>query len=120
MQFLVSRNFISRETINLLPLTKRKLKKEQISKLYTAAMDTFYPIAINRRFDPLPGCEKEKIKETLIESRTFLIELPKDAEKNFDNTKKLIATVSKKCGCRHVAIRRNVSDKSKLSFLNAL
>ena len=89
------------------------MKEDQIARLFQAAMDTFYPIAINRRFDHLPGCEKEKVKEKKIESRTFLIELPQSAQTNFLQTKKLIAVIAKKCGCRHVAIKRKVAQSCK-------
>uniref|UniRef100_A0A914ZDD2 LAGLIDADG homing endonuclease n=1 Tax=Panagrolaimus superbus TaxID=310955 RepID=A0A914ZDD2_9BILA len=102
IRLLMSRNFGFSERISLKPVTKRYLEPSQCLTLHFAAEDTFYPIAINRRFACLPGTSGDQKLHKVTEGITFIVEIPR----NSPNYKELFETLAKKCGCKYLVLRK--------------
>jgi hypothetical protein len=51
----MTRQFGNMKKVTLEPITRRTLDETHCRPLYYAAIDTFYSIAVNRRFESLPS-----------------------------------------------------------------
>ena len=110
----MTRSFGYATEISLMPFTKTPLDSLACLTLYYAALDTFYPIAVNRRFDSLPGASKEfKAMKKVTEGNLFVVEIP---QFDFENNKYLFNVVARRCGCTRVAIRKKPAKKGKKKF----
>uniref|UniRef100_A0AC34F872 RNA-directed RNA polymerase n=1 Tax=Panagrolaimus sp. ES5 TaxID=591445 RepID=A0AC34F872_9BILA len=102
IRFLMSRNFGFSERISLKPVTDKYLEPSQCLALYFAAEDTFYPIAVNRRYECLPGTSEDIKLHKITEGITFICEVPKYS----DDYKDLFEKLAFKCGCKYLVLRR--------------
>uniref|UniRef100_A0AC35FAJ8 RNA-directed RNA polymerase n=1 Tax=Panagrolaimus sp. PS1159 TaxID=55785 RepID=A0AC35FAJ8_9BILA len=117
IRFLMARSFGFSEKISLNPVTERFLEPYQCLALYFAAEDTFYPIAVNRRFDCLPGTsEDRKTIQKVTEGCVFIVEIPKGSQ----NYKELFESLAKKCGCSYLVLRRKPDRMNAKCFRVAL
>uniref|UniRef100_A0A914PAM2 RNA-dependent RNA polymerase n=1 Tax=Panagrolaimus davidi TaxID=227884 RepID=A0A914PAM2_9BILA len=105
IQFLMTRNFGFSERISMKPVAKNYLEPSQCRILYFAAQYTFYPLAVNRRFDGLPGTlEDQKTIQKITEGSVFLVEIPRSCV----NYKQLFGQLALKCDCKYLVFRKNV------------
>ena len=107
IRYLMTRSFGFTGSVSLTPvLENEELTPNQCQSLYYLAMDTFYAIAANRRFDCLPTEYFEKTNQKKLEKHTegltFSVELPQSCH----NYKELLETVAVKCGCARLALRK--------------
>lgn len=109
LQFLMSHKFGHQDGLSLMPFSTAKLTVSQCFDLNAAANQTYYPIALNRRFDALPGNCNDDIKqmERCIEGDFIVIEIPKRT--NYDYLT-MIKEVALKCGCKYI-VRQKKPEK---------
>uniref|UniRef100_A0AC34GR65 RNA-directed RNA polymerase n=1 Tax=Panagrolaimus sp. ES5 TaxID=591445 RepID=A0AC34GR65_9BILA len=119
IQCLLTQKFISSEVFSLLPFSKRVLQKSQCLMIYYKAMETFYPIAVNRTFGTLPGVKENErnFDGNNVEAEVFVIEIPMEVE----NYEELLKLLGEKCGCKYITIKRKPENKiGKTTFRVAL
>uniref|UniRef100_A0A914Y9C6 RNA-directed RNA polymerase n=1 Tax=Panagrolaimus superbus TaxID=310955 RepID=A0A914Y9C6_9BILA len=100
----LTQKFIASDVFSLLPFSKRILQKHQCLMLHYKAMETFYPIAVNRIFHALPGVQENEsnFEDKIVEAEIFVIEMPM----NVENYEELLKKLGEKCGCKYVTIKR--------------
>lgn len=103
IRFIMTRSFGYSHEISLMPFSKKALDSSTCLALYYAALDTFYPIAVNRRFDSLPGASRElKSMKKVTEGNLFVVEIPQSEIGNI----KLFKIVARRCKCEYVVLRK--------------
>ncbi|KAE9555686.1 hypothetical protein FO519_001157 [Halicephalobus sp. NKZ332] len=108
LQFLMSYKFGHQNGFSLMPFSTGKLTASQCFDLNAAANQTYYPIALNRRFDVLPGNTGDvKQVEKCIEGDFIVIEIPKRT--NYDYMT-MIKDVALRCGCKYI-VRQKKPEK---------
>ena len=111
IQFIMTRSFGYTQKLSLQPFSAESLEASQCLALYYAALDTFYPIAVNRRFDCLPGSSTNiKAMKKVTEGNLFVVEIPQC----HSDYKSLFDAVASKCGCKYVVLRKKPVKISKL------
>ena len=106
----MTRSFGYTQKLSLLPFSSESLETSQCLALYYAALDTFYPIAVNRRFDCLPGSTTHiKAMKKVTEGNLFVVEIPQ----SIIDYKPLFDAVARKCGCKYVVLRKKLVKISK-------
>uniref|UniRef100_A0A914Y7N1 DUF7636 domain-containing protein n=1 Tax=Panagrolaimus superbus TaxID=310955 RepID=A0A914Y7N1_9BILA len=108
----MSRKFGFSERISLEPVTEMYLESSQCLALHFAAEDTFYPIAINRRYACLPGTSGDQKLHKITEGITFIVEIPR----NCSDYKYLLEALSMRCGCKYLVLRRKSDRMNNKSF----
>uniref|UniRef100_A0AC35GXF1 RNA-directed RNA polymerase n=2 Tax=Panagrolaimus sp. PS1159 TaxID=55785 RepID=A0AC35GXF1_9BILA len=114
IRFIMTRQFGNMKKVTLEPITKRTLDETHCRPLYYAAIDTFYSIAVNRRFENLPGGNaNDKLIEKVAEGSIFIIELPRIAVEDYQD---LCSRVAKRCGLSYVVLRKKPDRVNQKSF----
>uniref|UniRef100_A0AC34R5S7 RNA-directed RNA polymerase n=1 Tax=Panagrolaimus sp. JU765 TaxID=591449 RepID=A0AC34R5S7_9BILA len=107
IKYLMSYEFGSHKSFTFGEISPKIWTDFECQELHIAATQTFYPIAVNRRFDVIPGNidSTTTYVEKYIEGSHFVIEVPKrfdigDSKDNkYDDMLKKIAI---KCGCKRI------------------
>lgn len=111
IQYFMSQSFGSLDELSLEDFYGPVINRAAIVDLSTAAHQTFYTIALNRKFNVIPGNDASEVAVfNEMEGMQLIFEIPKHSEYNYDEMLKKVAL---KCGCKQIARRRKPEKFSK-------
>lgn len=108
---MMTKNFCNSENITFAPFTTQIMDGITCKALHYISIDTFYSVAVSRRFGNLPGTPKdeENIGSRVAEGNTFIIELPR-ASPGYQS---MCEKVAIKCGCQYLVVKQKPDRISK-------